>query len=69
METGAVSEKIRRGRHTTRHSELFFVEKETFVTRLLHNYVIFALQRQLYRMGLPFIIMPVRLDLPEWFED
>ena len=24
-------EKIRRGRHTTRHSELFFVEKETFV--------------------------------------
>ena len=24
METGAVSEKIRRGRHTTRHSELFF---------------------------------------------
>ena len=31
METGAVSEKIRRGRHTTRHSELFFVEKETFV--------------------------------------
>jgi hypothetical protein len=39
------------------------------VTRLLHNYVIFALQRQLYRMGLPFIIMPVRLDLPEWFED
>ncbi len=44
-------------------------EKETFVTRLLHNYVIFALQRQLYRMGLPFIIMPVRLDLPEWFAD
>lgn len=31
METGAVSEKIRRGRHTTRHSELFFVEKDTFV--------------------------------------
>lgn len=31
METGAVSEKIRRGRHTTRHSELFFVEPGTFV--------------------------------------
>ena len=27
----AISEKIRRGRHTTRHSELFFVEPETFV--------------------------------------
>lgn len=31
METGAVSEKIRRGRHTTRHSELFFVDPSTFV--------------------------------------
>lgn len=31
METGAISEKIRRGRHTTRHSELVFVEEGTFV--------------------------------------
>lgn len=31
MATGAISEKIKRGRHTTRHSELFFVEKDTFV--------------------------------------
>jgi amino acid transporter len=37
-------------------------EKETFLTRLLHNYVVFTLQRQLYRMGLPFMIMPVMLD-------
>ena len=41
-------------------------EKETFVSRLLHNYVVFTLQRQLYRMGLPFVIMPVRLDKPGW---
>lgn len=31
METGTVSEKIKRGKHTTRHSELFFVEKETYM--------------------------------------
>lgn len=31
METGSISEKIKRGRHTTRHSELFFVEKDTYV--------------------------------------
>lgn len=31
METGAVSEKIRRGRHTTRHTELFFLEEGTFL--------------------------------------
>lgn len=31
METGVISEKIRRGKHTTRHSELFCVEKGTYM--------------------------------------
>ena len=31
METGSVSEKIGRGRHTTRHAEVFLVEDETFL--------------------------------------
>lgn len=31
METGVVSQKIKRGKHTTRHSELFFVEKGTYM--------------------------------------
>lgn len=31
METGAVSEKIRRGKHTTRHSELLSLKKNTFI--------------------------------------
>lgn len=31
METGSISEKIKRGKHTTRHSELFYVEEETFL--------------------------------------
>lgn len=31
METGAVSEKIDRGRHTTRHSELFALDKESYI--------------------------------------
>ncbi len=31
METGAVSEKIGRGKHTTRHSELFTIGKDTFI--------------------------------------
>lgn len=39
-------------------------EKESFLTRFLHNYVVFALQRQLYRLGMPFVIMPVLLDAP-----
>lgn len=31
METGSVSEKIKRGKHTTRHSELIYVEGNTYV--------------------------------------
>lgn len=31
MEIGEISEKIRRGRHTTRHSELFHIGRDTFV--------------------------------------
>lgn len=31
METGDISQKIERGKHTTRHSELFFVEEDTYM--------------------------------------
>lgn len=31
METGAVSEKISRGKHTTRHSELLEIDPDTFI--------------------------------------
>jgi ribosome biogenesis GTPase len=31
METGVVSEKIKRGKHTTRHSELIFIEENTYI--------------------------------------
>lgn len=31
METGAVSEKIKRGRHTTRHSEIFYLGDSTYL--------------------------------------
>lgn len=31
METGSISEKIKRGKHTTRHSEFFHLEDETYL--------------------------------------
>ncbi len=31
METGPISEKIERGKHTTRHSELIAIEEETYI--------------------------------------
>lgn len=31
METGSISEKIERGKHTTRHSELLEIDKDTYI--------------------------------------
>lgn len=36
-------------------------EKETFLTRWLHNYTVFSLQRRLYNYGIPFMVMPIRV--------
>ncbi len=37
-------------------------EKETIITRLLHNYTAFALQRRLFLYGLPCAIIPMRVE-------
>jgi amino acid transporter len=34
---------------------------DSFVTRVLHNYTAFAVQRRFYRDGIPVIILPVRV--------
>lgn len=36
--------------------------KDTIFTRVLHNYSVFSLQRKLYRDGLPFIILPIKVE-------
>lgn len=36
--------------------------RETRLTRLLHNYTALALQRRFFRAGLPFVVLPVRVD-------
>jgi K+ transporter len=51
-----------------RHGDVVFFggqlvfEHETWTTRLLHNYTVFSLQRRLYRLGLPFLVLPVTVD-------
>jgi hypothetical protein len=37
-------------------------ERETIITRLLHNYTAFALQRRLFLHGLPCAIIPMRVE-------
>jgi amino acid transporter len=36
-------------------------ERETFASRWLHNYTVFALQRRFYLLGLPFVTLPIRV--------
>jgi len=35
--------------------------EETWLSRLLHNYIVFTVQRQLYTKGIPFVILPIRV--------
>ena len=36
--------------------------KEPFFSRWLHNYTIFAIQRQFYYLGIPVVILPIRVQ-------
>jgi amino acid transporter len=35
--------------------------KDSFILRFLHNYTVFSLQKRLYREGIPFVILPIRV--------
>jgi len=35
--------------------------KDSFISKFLHNYTVFALQKRLYRQGIPFVILPIRV--------
>jgi amino acid transporter len=35
--------------------------KDSFISKFLHNYTAFALQKRLYRQGIPFVILPIRV--------
>lgn len=34
---------------------------DSFAIRFLHNYTVFAMQKKLYREGIPFVILPIRV--------
>ncbi|MBI1882587.1 MAG: APC family permease [Chlamydiae bacterium] len=35
--------------------------KDSLMTRWLHNYTVFSIQKRLYRQGIPFVIFPIRV--------
>lgn len=34
---------------------------DRWVDRMLHNYAVFAMQRRLYQLGYPFLVLPIRM--------
>ena len=42
--------------------QLIFPQDSIFL-RLLHNQIVFAVQKRLYREGIPFVILPIRVDM------
>lgn len=36
-------------------------KKETYFTRLLHNFAVFGLQREFFKQGMPFFVLPIRV--------
>ena len=36
-------------------------KRETYFTRLLHNFAVFVLQREFFKRGLPFFVLPIRV--------
>jgi hypothetical protein len=41
--------------------QIVFVE-DSFLTRLLFNHTTFAVQRRLHQLGIPFLVMPIRVQ-------
>jgi hypothetical protein len=35
--------------------------RDTFASRRLHNFTVFAIQHRLYRLGIPFVLLPIRV--------
>ena len=35
--------------------------QDSFLSRLLHNYIVFAIQRKFYHEGIPFVILPIKV--------
>jgi amino acid transporter len=36
-------------------------DRETYITRLLHNFTVFGMQREFFRNGMPFFVLPIRV--------
>ena len=57
--TESATQTSRRFPNTVFFGGQLVFKRESYLTRLLHNYAVFALQREFFRRGLPFLILPI----------
>lgn len=53
---------VERFKHTVFFGGKLVFHEDTFFTRLLHNSMVLAIQRDLYLKGISFVILPVKVD-------
>ena len=62
---GGGGEAVRSHRARFPHAQFFagqlVFKDESLLTRWLHNYTVFELQRRLYQQGWPMLILPIRV--------
>ncbi|MEI7641076.1 MAG: APC family permease [bacterium] len=55
------AELLKKHRNSVFFGGQLVFEDESILTRQLHNYIVFRMQREFYQMGVTFVIMPVRV--------
>ncbi len=55
------TEIVKRFPHAVFFGGQLVFNKESRLTRLLHNFTVFTLQRKFFRQGVPFVVVPIRL--------
>jgi hypothetical protein len=56
-----ISEVSERFPHAVFFGGQLVFTQETFLTRWLHNFTVFTMQKKFYSRGLPFVILPIRV--------
>lgn len=59
--TGLAAQITRRYPNSIFFGGQLVFKKETYLTRLLHNFAVFVMQREFFKQGMPFFVLPIRV--------
>jgi hypothetical protein len=57
----SVPKLIKKFKNTVFFAGQLVFPEESFFTKLLHNYIVFSIQRRFYKEGVPLVILPIRV--------